>query len=69
MGMSIEKAIKQLETYSIPCGKYKEAYDLAIDTMRKYQEIERIIKEWENSGLLHSQLHEMIREIIEDGDN
>ena len=37
MGMSIDKAIKQLETYSIPCGKYKEAYDFAIDTMRKYQ--------------------------------
>lgn len=41
MGMSIEEAIKQLTTYSIPCGKYKNAYDMAIDTMRKYQKIEQ----------------------------
>lgn len=43
MGMSIDKAIKQLETYTIPCGKYKEAYDLAIETMRKYQKITEIL--------------------------
>ncbi len=35
--MTIDEAIKQLETYTIPCGKYKAAYGLAIDTMRKYQ--------------------------------
>lgn len=40
MGMTIDEAIKQLETYTIPCGKYKVAYDLAIDTMRKYQQLE-----------------------------
>lgn len=38
--MSIDEAIKQLETYTIPCGKYKAAYDLAVDTMRKYQQLE-----------------------------
>lgn len=37
MEMSIDEAIKQLETYTIPCGKYKAAYDLAVETMRKYQ--------------------------------
>ena len=41
MEMTINKAIKQLETYTIPCGKYKVAYDLAVETMRKYQKIEQ----------------------------
>ena len=41
MGMSIDEAIKQLTTYTIPCGKYKDAYDMAIDTMRKYKKIEQ----------------------------
>lgn len=40
MGMSIDEAIKQLETYTIPCGKYKAAYDLAVETMHKYQQLE-----------------------------
>lgn len=35
--MTISEAIEQLTTYTIPCGKYKEAYDMAIDIMRKYQ--------------------------------
>lgn len=42
--MTIDEAIKQLETYTIPCGKYKAAYDLAIDTMRKYQEQTKHLK-------------------------
>ena len=50
MEMTIDKAIKQLETYSIPCGKYKEAYDFAIDTMRKYQKIERYMEKLEKNG-------------------
>lgn len=40
MGMTIDEAIKQLETYTIPCGKYKVAYDLAVETMCKYQQLQ-----------------------------
>ena len=69
MGMKIDEAIKQLETYTIPCGRYKEAYDFAIDTMRKYQKIEQIVKEWGDSGLLQNQLYKLIREVVEDGND
>lgn len=50
MGISIEEAIKQLETYTIPCGKYKAAYDLAVETMRKYQKIQAYMKKLEKNG-------------------
>lgn len=48
MGITIEEAIKQLTTYSIPCGKYKNAYDMAVDTMRKCQKIEDIVRDYYN---------------------
>ena len=67
MGMTIDKALKQLETYSIPCGKYKEAYDFAIDTMRKYQKIQEIVG---NYGFDSSWLClKKIREVMEDGND
>lgn len=50
MGMTITEAIKQLTTYTIPCGKYKKAYDMAIDTMRKYQKIQEIVTKWQNES-------------------
>ena len=46
MEITLEEAIRQLEHYTIPCGKYKAAYDMAIETMRKYQKIEQIYEEW-----------------------
>ena len=71
MGMSIDEAIKQLTTYSIPCGKYKDAYDMAIDTMRKYQKIEDIVRDYYNeqyTDKLDIEIIEMISEVLaEDG--
>lgn len=71
MGMSIDEAIKQLETYTIPCGKYKAAYDLAVETLRKYQQIREIVKEWREIGLEYDSCDAMmnIERVIEDGDN
>lgn len=62
MGMTIDKAIKQLTTYSIPCGKYKDAYDMAIETMRKYQKIEDIYYHQSGEALENS-----LRAVIENG--
>lgn len=62
MGISIDEAIKQLTTYSIPCGKYKNAYDMAIETMRKYQKIEDIYYHQSGEALENS-----LRAVIEDG--
>ena len=63
--MTIDEAIKQLETYTIPCGKYKAAYDLAIDTMRKYQKIEQIVKAWNDMNSFDSMVQ--ISKVIKDG--
>lgn len=39
----------------------------AIDTMRKYQKIQEIVKEWGKSGLLQDKFYDLINEVIEDG--
>ena len=69
MGMTIDEAIKQLEQYTIPCGKYKKAYDFAIDTMRKYQRIQEIINNAKDSdgAVKYNWLYEQICEVVEDG--
>ena len=64
MKMTIDEAIKQLETYTIPCGKYKVAYDLAIETMRKYEKIEQILKDIPYGG---EATVRRIQEVVEDG--
>lgn len=67
MGMSIDEAIKQLETYTIPCGKYKAAYDLAVDTMRKYQKIVQIVENVDKRYYGYSTMMDYLHEVIEDG--
>ena len=71
--MTIDEAIKQLTTYSIPCGKYKNAYDMAIETMRKYQKIQEIVKQKDydrfNSHNYYGDFLRVqdIRKVLEDG--
>lgn len=68
MRMSIDEAIKQLTTYSIPCGKYKNAYDMAIETMCKYQRIQAIVEAWKADTDIDSYDSMMdIYKVIEDG--
>lgn len=67
MEMTIDEAIKQLETYTIPCGKYKVAYDLAVETMRKYQKIQQIVKEWEFDHESMVDSMEKISEVLHKG--
>ena len=69
MEMTIEEAIKQLTTYSIPCGKYKNAYDMAIETMRKYQKIVQIMERTVDDGTSMYDTLQEIEEVIEDGSN
>ncbi len=70
MGMTIDEAIKQLDQYTIPCGKYKKAYDFAIEIMRKYQKIVDIVslngEEFKQCGL--KELKEIL-EVIADGND
>lgn len=50
MGMTIEEAIKKLSQSAvvIGCEDWMEARDLALETMRKYQQLEKQVKQLEN---------------------
>ena len=48
MGMTIDEAQTALgKERKYALHENKQAYDIAIETMRKYQKIEQIIKDWE----------------------
>ena len=69
MGMTIDKTIEFFNGLECYTPQAKDARDVAIDTMRKYQKIEQIVKEWGDSGLLQNQLYDKLHEVIEDGEN
>lgn len=54
MGMTIDEAMNHIKygiiegNYPLPRDLGVEACNIAIDTMRKYQKIEQIIKDWED---------------------
>ena len=55
MGMTFDEALDHLYTYSSTLGsgqttqdEHEEAKKVAIATMRKYQKIQEIIKDWED---------------------
>ena len=72
MGMSIDEAIEQI----IECKAYKqcdtekdsEAFEVAIDTMRKYQKIEEIVSS-KTTRLSYEDGFRQIKEVIEDGND
>ena len=71
MGMSIDKAISHLNTYSSTMGigqttqeQHEESKRVAIDTMRKYQKIEQILKDIPYGGDVTVR---RIQEVVEDG--
>lgn len=71
MEMSIDEAIKHLDTYSSTNGsgqttqaQHEEAKRVAMDTMHKYQKIEQILKETPYGG---DATVRRIQEVIEDG--
>ena len=72
MGMTIEEAIRRIDEHNYihqrkePRAIYiSEALDIAIDTMRKYQNIEGIVGNYgfDNSWICLKK----IREVLEDG--
>ena len=87
MGMTIDKSMEVLadyiDTYKI-CGgngynpatnitqEACEAFEMAIDTMRKYQKIKEIVKKWELDSWTDNLSYEsmiQIREVLEDGND
>ena len=76
MGMTIEESMLYMELYKrklidsvSDLEKDIEAYDVAIDTMRKYQKIEKILKE---PCILPEGCYpklKKIKEVVEDGND
>ena len=72
MGMTINKAISHLETYSSTMGsgqttqaQHEEAKRVAIDSMRKYQKIIQIYQKWDEvNDFSYNQAMSKIGEII-----
>jgi hypothetical protein len=71
--MTIEDHIEVLKSYHhgfTGCaGNLQDSINVAVDIMCKYQKIEQILKEWGDKGLLQNQLYELIRKVVEDGNN
>jgi hypothetical protein len=67
MGMTIDKTIEFFNGLECHTPQAKDARDVAIDTMRKYQKIEALINSWE-LGLIDNIGYE-ISEVIEDGND
>jgi len=72
MGMTIDKAINGIEKRILPIfdnDADHQSLVKALDTMRKYQKIEEIVKEWRESGLLQDKFYDLINEVLKDGND
>lgn len=82
MGLSIDKAISHLNTYSSTMGsgqttqeQHEESKRVAIDTMRKYQKIKEIVSDFReyqkgiSCGFGGATYMQMVSEVVEDGTN
>jgi hypothetical protein len=70
MGMTIDKTIEFFNGLECYTPQAKDARDVAIETMRKYQKIEEIVKEWREVGLEYDSCDAMmnIEKVVEDGE-
>ena len=66
MGMNLDEAIEhgkeQLEIFG---GEHKEFIECALDTMRKYQEMEQILDSWELGKINERQFISLVRKVVE----
>ncbi len=79
MGMTIDKSILYMSLYkqrleeSISDGLEEdiEAYELCIETMRKYKKIYEILRHWNDTGgsAEEADILNEIEEVLEDGNN
>ncbi len=73
MGITIEKAISHLDTYSSTMGsgqttqaQHEQSKRVAIDIMRKYKTIEQIL---DDCDLEAWEVLEKVKEVVKDGNN
>ena len=69
MGMTIGEHITQLKKLkSFHNGSYGASINFALDTMKKYQKIQEIIKETDDLSTIRCSISfSRIREVVEDG--
>lgn len=68
MGMPIDKTIEFFNGLEAHTPQAKDARDMAIDTMRKYQKIEEIIKDHDADKMPEDYWYiDKIREVIKNG--
>jgi hypothetical protein len=68
MGMTIDEARTALgKERKYALHENKQAFDMAIDTMRKYQKIEQILKSLDDGEINYPQMTYYLREVLEDG--
>jgi hypothetical protein len=63
--MTIDEAIVWLNTDDFESKGFADATSVAMDTMRKYQKIEEIVKAWNDNNSFDSMCQ--ISEVLEDG--
>lgn len=70
-GMTIDKTIEFFNGLECHTPQAKDARDVAIDTMRKYQKIEQIVNNAKDSdgAIRFNWLYEQIKEVVEDANN
>ena len=59
---AIEHGKEQLEIFG---GEHKEFIECALDTMRKYQEMEQILDSWELGKINERQFISLVRKVVE----
>lgn len=65
MGMSIDEAIEYFENKTVVLTEEEAlANTIALETMQKYQKIEKIVAD---KGLFFDDKYFLIREVVEDG--
>lgn len=69
MGMTINKTIEFFNGLECHTPQAKDARDVAIDTMRKYQKIEQILKDCKECKLVNDFALDEIKEVVEDGND
>lgn len=67
MKMTIDEAITWLNTDDYESKGFADATSVAIDTMRKYEKIQAIVKAWNDMNSFDSM--KQISEVLEDGSN
>ena len=70
MGMSIDKTIEFFNGLECHTPQAKDARDIAVDTMRKYQKIEQVLNDWREMGYNENDgLYTLISGVVEDGND